>query len=76
MKKLLDSALCETEQSIRTHESRCDSIRKNELKSWLPWRRFMAWLELEWESLLLSYLYRHKVCIMNLIDKYEADPLS
>lgn len=76
MRKLLDKALWETELSIRTHESRCDSIRKNELKSWLPWKRWIAWLELERESLLLSYLYRHKVSIMNLIDKYEIDPIS
>ena len=76
MRKLLDKALCEICQSIQMREQRCSVIRKVELDTWKFWIRWRLTSELEFLTIHLNLLYRQKLRILDMIDKYETDPLS
>jgi len=76
MRKLLDKALCEVCQSIQIYEQRCSVIRTVELDTWKFWVRWRLAAELEFLTIHLNLLYRQKLRILDLMDKYEVDPLS
>jgi len=76
MRKLLDKALCEVCQSIQSYELRHDRIKRNDLNSWKCWVRWRAVSELAHLRAVIDLLYRQKLRILDLMDKYEADPLS
>lgn len=76
MKKLLDDALESIHRSIANYEWRIDVMKRLESGSWLPWRRRSAAVKLPYLQETVRLLYIHKVRILELMDKYEADPLS
>ena len=76
MRKLLDKTLCDIQQSIQTYELRHSKIKRYDLNSWKFWVRWRAVHELAHLQTIIDLLYRHKIRILDLMDKYEADPLS
>ena len=76
MRKLLDKTLCEICQSIQMYEKHCEDLKRNELNSWKFWVRWRAVSKLRFLGSYLSLLYRQKLRILDLMDKYETDPLS
>ena len=76
MRKLLDKALCEICRDIQKYEQHCSHIRKFELNTWKFWVRWRLIGELDFLTMHLNLLYRQKLRILDLIDKYEIDPIS
>ena len=76
MRKLLDIARCETQQSIQVYELRLQKIKRSDLNSWKFWVRWRATSEFRYLSEMIDLLYRQKLRILDLIDKYEIDPIS
>ena len=75
MKKLLDKTLCEICQEIQISEQRLHVIRK-EKRTWNYWKLCRLSNEVDIIAVKLDLLYRQKLRILDLIDKYEADPIS
>ena len=76
MKKLLNNALCDIQQSIEVYESRRDELKRSDLNSWKFWVRWRAVPEFRYVVRVIDLLYAQKVRILHLMDKYETDPIS
>ena len=76
MKKLLDLALCEIQQQIQVYEYRRDKVKRNGLNSWKFWVRWRAASEFQYLLTVIDLLYQHKLRILDLMAKYQVDPLS
>ena len=76
MRELLDNALESIKRSIANYEYRIDIVKRLERDSWLPWRRWVANIKLSYLHDTVRLLYLQKVRILELMDKYETDPLS